>query len=390
MKILFLEWDSFAKEDIKQAITQMGHSVIPFQHKDYDLRTSPDFQTYFDTIYNKHQAHCVFSSNYFPLLSAACAKYNIPYIAWVYDCPHINLYSASLINKCNHVFLFDSETYLEFHQAGISTVYYLPLSAPCERYDTMIPNSEIHKKLDADISFVGSLYDEKHTLFDKFNSVSPYTKGYLDALIQSQLLISGYNFTESLLKGKILEELRSVSPYTPNFDGVETDTYVYSRYFLDRKITEIERKQLLTAVSEKFNLNLYTHQATPYIPKAHNLGAVNYIREMPYVFKCSKINLNITLRSIHQGIPLRAMDIMGAGGFLLTNFQSDFMEFFEPNIDYVYFENTEDLLNKCDYYLTHPEERKAIAENGYHKIKAYHTYEIRLKTIFDSIFKVDL
>ena len=45
---------------------------------------------------------------------------------------------------------------------------------------------------------------------------------------------------------------------------------------------------------------------------------------MPLVFQNSKINLNITLRSIKNGIPLRAIDIMGAGGFLLTNYQNDF------------------------------------------------------------------
>ena len=38
------------------------------------------------------------------------------------------------------------------------------------------------------------------------------------------------------------------------------------------------------------------------------------------MFANSKVNLNITLRNIKTGIPLRALDIMGAGGFLLTNY----------------------------------------------------------------------
>lgn len=55
------------------------------------------------------------------------------------------------------------------------------------------------------------------------------------------------------------------------------------------------------------------------------MGAVDYYEVMPHVFKQSKINLNITLRSIQSGMPLRAWDIMGAGGFLLSNYQADFL-----------------------------------------------------------------
>lgn len=58
-----------------------------------------------------------------------------------------------------------------------------------------------------------------------------------------------------------------------------------------------------------------------------NKGPIDYYNEMPYVFNNSRINLNITLRSIKSGIPLRAMDICGAGGFLLSNYQADFYDF---------------------------------------------------------------
>ena len=100
---------------------------------------------------------------------------------------------------------------------------------------------------------------------------------------------------------------------------------------------------------------------------------------MPLVFKRSKINLNITLRSIRSGIPLRVFDIMGAGGFLLSNYQADFQDLFVPDEDFVYYESKEDLLRKVGYYLNHEDERKAIARNGHEKIAAKHTYRHRVK-----------
>lgn len=43
------------------------------------------------------------------------------------------------------------------------------------------------------------------------------------------------------------------------------------------------------------------------------------------------------------------------------------------------FESKEDLINKCDYYLEHDNERRQIAANGFGKVNEFHTYKVRLK-----------
>ena len=116
------------------------------------------------------------------------------------------------------------------------------------------------------------------------------------------------------------------------------------------------------------------------------MGCIDYYSEMPYVFNESKINLNITLRSIKSGIPLRAMDICGAGGFLLSNYQADFYDFFTPGEDIVLYESIDDMLNKCKYYLAHDSERERIAKNGRARIEQAHTYDIRFEEIFNIVF----
>lgn len=386
MKVIFIDWKSFAKEDIKWALGQMGHQVIDFYHEDYDLRQSPEFQEHFRKACQEANPQAVFSSNFFPLVSDLCEELQIPYLAWVYDCPHVSLYSASVINKCNYVFLFDHETYQQLYRSGIPTVYYMPLAAPVERMDSLIPTDAIISKIGNDISFVGAMYNESHTLFQRLDGIDQESRGYLDALMEAQLSLAGQSFIKGALKGHLLEELRRVCPYKTTYRGVEEDTYIYASYFIERKLTEMERHRILKALSHDFSVAIFTHNPTPDLPELCNHGPVDYLLEMPYVFKCSKINLNITLRSIHSGIPLRAMDIMGAGGFLLTNYQGDFLQDFIPQEDYVYYENTEDLLEKCAYYLEHEEERLRIAQNGYKKVKAHHTYMARLEAIFSIVF----
>lgn len=106
---------------------------------------------------------------------------------------------------------------------------------------------------------------------------------------------------------------------------------------------------------------------------------------MPFIFHQSKINLNITLRSILSGIPLRCLDIMGAGGFLLSNYQPELAEYFENGKEMVMYESQYDLLNKIDYYLSHEEEREEIARCGRIKIEKEFSYSKALPKIFDIV-----
>ena len=111
-------------------------------------------------------------------------------------------------------------------------------------------------------------------------------------------------------------------------------------------------------------------------------GILDYYNNMSVVFRNSKINLNITIRSIRTGIPLRAMDIMASGGFLLSNYQEELAEYFIDGEDMVLYYDDEDMMNKIEYYLAHDEERKRIAENGRRKVADKYSYANAWRYIF--------
>ncbi len=108
------------------------------------------------------------------------------------------------------------------------------------------------------------------------------------------------------------------------------------------------------------------------------MGPVKTLTEMPKVFHASRINLNITMRPIETGLSLRIWDILGCGGFLLTNYQAEIPDYFEIGRDLETYESMEELEQKVQYYLAHDEERLEIAINGYEKTARLHTYEIRI------------
>lgn len=382
--ILFIDSPSFGKLDMIEAMKEKGFEIELFYHDNiFSYPNDPDFDKAFDDMFVKKDYLFVFSFNYFPSVSNGCKRHNIKYLAFVYDNPLTSLYSYTIINSVNHVFIFDRHSYEELAKLGITTVYYLPLCANVKRLDKMTLPADENKILSSDVSFVGSLYNEKHNFLDRMTDLDDYTKGYIDAIIEAQIKISGYFFIEELLTKDIIEAMKKSLDYSPNKYGTETVEYVYANYFIARKITAIERNRLLTAVSNKFETKLYTHNETPELPKIKNMGAVDYYDIMPFVFKNSKINLNITLRSIQTGIPLRCFDIFGAGGFLLTNYQADLFDYFTPGEDFDFYDSEESLLAKIDYYLSHDKERTEIARNAYEKVKSGHTYKDRLELMME-------
>ena len=386
MRILFLDWPCFGKVDTQFTLEHAGHEFVPFFHPDYQERESTAFDDAFTQFIGDTHYDCCFSFNFFPVVSNNCQKLGIKYISVIYDSPYMMLYSYTLVNPVNYVFMFDKQEYLRLKNGGISTVYYTTLPCNSDIIDFLLQKPYDREKLSADVSFVGSLYNEDHNFFDRLTTINDYTRGYLDAIMEAQLKVYGYNFIEELLTPDILSELQRAVPYENTSSGVESPTYVYANYFIDRKLTSIERQRLLTAVARYVPLKLYTLDPKVILPGVTNMGPVDYYSEMPYVFANSKINLNISLRSIQSGIPLRAMDIMGAGGFLLTNFQSDFLDCFIPDEDFVYFESEEDLCEKVQYYRSHDSIRREIAHNGHEKVRQNHSFEKFFAHIFSIVF----
>ena len=390
MKILVFEYHDFGIEDVKETFVRLGidYKVIS------DGRMKDRINNEFDALFAKEAEadnyDCVFTFNYMVSISRNCNERNIPYIALVYDSPQVQLYSYTIINPVNHVFIFDKDQYMSLKKEGINTVYYAPLCVNTDRMERMRAAADyanMAKLYKSDISFVGSMYNEKHNLYEKLTGINDFTRGYLNAIMEAQLLIYGEYFIPKLLSSYIIDDMKRVAEVSPDRYGVETEQYLYGEYFIGRKIANMERERFMTMLGKEFGenykVNLYTPNRETNFSGVNNMGPVDYYTTCPYVFMNSDINLNISLRSIHSGIPLRGMDVMGAGAFLLSNYQADFYDFFVPGEDCVLYESMEDCRDKVEYYLKHDRERQQIADNGYGKVKEFHTFDIRIKELLE-------
>ena len=296
------------------------------------------------------------------------------------------MHHQSVFNQCNYLFIFDKVNYYEFKAMGLKHVYYMPLAVDAVRIDNIIngaSDSNLHF-FDSDISFVGGLYS-KNSYDDIADNLPEYLRGYFDAAMLAQLDLYGENIFDRMLTVDILERLQSFVDFKKTERSMSDIGIVFSTTFLGFKVAQLERIQNLNRLAKKHKVDLYTDMADERLCGVNVRGSVDYHVDMPKVFHQSKINLNFTIRNIRSGIPLRVWDVLGSGGFLLTNFQAELPMYFENGKDLVYFESTDDMCRKAEYYLVHDDERNAIAMSGYEKVKKYHSYNLRIKEILEIV-----
>lgn len=378
--ILFLEWNSFGNEYMKRAWKKRGDTVVsfPFSTKD-DTRFDAELTKRLVMALMAQKYDYLFSFNYFPVAAMAAKACRIRYVSWVYDSPYAQLYSETVHYETNDIRVFDRTEADRLQKLGVETVSYMPLAADTAYYDTF--SKQKGNGYQAQVSFVGALYtDKRQQLYERLEALPPYEKGYLDGVVEMQKRIYGSNLLEEALTPSLVEKMQQASPLQPHPDAFATPAWYYANYYLGRKVTALERTELLKVIAQKAELKIYTkdtqQELQPYI-----YPPVDYYTQAPLVYKNSKINLNITLKSIQTGIPLRVFDIMGCGGFLLTNYQEDMFSFFEPDEDFVYYTEEQDLVEKVSYYLKHDAQREKIAKNGYEKVNRFHTFQNRLQCI---------
>lgn len=388
MKALFYHYGSICEPFIRSAFLEAGIDVTDIEDEvtNKSILQSECVRRVSEELMNGHYDF-VFTINFFPTISDICNIFKIPYIGWTVDAPVLELYSQSITNSCNYIFLFDRLQYQDIVPLNPEHIFYLPLATDVDFMQTAISPKNFDSRLQAELSFVGSLYTEKCP-YDKLQSPSDSLRGYLDGIMEAQLKIYGYYFIEELLTDDIIAEFKHCMPDypVPKDSPYLTDSTIISKYYVGNKITALERSSLLQQLSERFAITLYTNSDTSAIPGIDNRGSVKTRTEMPLVFHNSTINLNMTSKGIRSGIPLRIWDILGCSGFVISNYQPEIPEYFSIGEDIEIYESADDLLYKCSYYLEHPERAREIAANGLENVKKQHTYLHRVLTMLETVF----
>ncbi len=392
MRIVFYRYGSIYEPDMLTAFNKAGLDVIEIADEVVDKSISTiDRMSLVENSIKEYSPMFVYGINYFPIIAEICQIYNTLYITQTVDSPILTLFSDSVKYQTNRIFLFDREQYNYFSPYNSECIFHLPLASATERFDKVISSisASDRQKFSSDISFVGSTYREKDPL-SSVKGLSPYTTGYIDALIESCLRVYGYYPVKDAITKEIVDDIRKCSG--SNFPSASSeklvaspDEYIVTHEYIGSHIAVAERERTLNTLAKYFDVDLYTRSDTSNLENVRIHGGIRTLDEMPKVFNLSKINLNITMRPIESGLPLRCFDIMGCGGFLMTNYQQELEDMFVIGKDLETYSSMDELIDKCSYYLVHDDERIAIAKNGYNKVCANYTHYHRLKQMLSVI-----
>lgn len=381
MNILYFMWNEVTRTDMEESLHGSGHKVkmIAYDIKDYLVDVELDGILSCELEQDSYD--CIVSTNFIPAVAKVAFRKKCPYISWVYDSPSMTLYSEMVFSPYNYVFHFDRAQVEELRAKGVKNIWHMPLAVNVSRVDRQIQQGGPEKLYGADVAFMGNLYSSSLEFPNNIPGVGDYAKGYVKALVNSQLRILGYDLIGDVCSREVIDEFLQHM----NMD-LDSELFIEKKDILLNMIRKnasaVERLELLDMLSKEFKVTLFSHSDSSALKGIENRGYIDYSTQMPIMFNQSKINLNITIRTIQTGISLRAMDIMGAGGFLLSNWQPELAELFEEGKEMVMYYDRADLADKVRYYLEHDEERKEIARNGKAKIMAEYTYDRAWEKIF--------
>ena len=318
--------------------------------------------------------------NFSAVVAEACHLLGRPYACWVYDCPQRALYRKEALYDENIIFHFDKKEIAQLTSLGIKNVHYLPLAANFYRTATLnISDYEI-KNMRSDISFVGNLYNnaELTLAIDTLSKQYPNESAALNEYMESGLL-----HWNSRSAG-IPDDDPFINIFFNSMDKTNMEYYPHAtpafwvKGLLAREFTRRERYAILTALAKKFKADIYTSdpEAAKEIPMLKAHPSVDYETGMYKVFFASKLNLNITLKSIESGVPQRIFDVMSVGGCVITNWQPEIEELFRPGKEILCYHSIDELMDLTSFYLSHNKERTRIGIAGYQHAQREYNYGV--------------
>jgi spore maturation protein CgeB len=380
MNILLYDFlNSYIQSDLVYYLEKMGHHCTNVLYREgIDKYNDDNFTSRMERDLASFHYDLVMTTNFWPVVSKVCKAKDIKYVSWFFDSPP-NLPTAECMEyECNRIYFFARADYVKYRAMGLDNVYYLPLAVNVDRLRKIKVDE---KKYGSEISFVGKLYESM--LPALMSHMDDYQKGYIDSVVKVQTELYGGYIIDDVITEDFAESVRK------RYKSLSDKAIQVSRqelaWAVASHVTHLERMTLLSILGKRHQVKLYTFELSEdekrLLGNVEFCGSVKYMEEMPQVFAASKINLCPVLKANRSGIPLRALDVMGCGGFLLSSYQSELAEYFLDGEECVMYESMEDAIAKADFYLAHEDLRAQIAAAGQARIEEAFRYEDRIEEL---------
>jgi len=257
-----------------------------------------------------------------PAQADAVRALGIRIAIWITDDPYYTDITASLVLHYDDVFTLEKSCVEFYQRLGCPRVYHLPLGVYPNHYRPLNASASKRKE----ISFVGSAYWNRVAVFDQIT-------GYL----------AGRDIHLSGIWWERLKDYQQLA----------------GRIELGRWMEPGETAE--TYAGSKIVINM--HRAPDDSTFNNNTQGIGAVSPNP-----------------------RTFEIAACATLQLTDVRSELPLYYTPGAEIETYASPEELVAKLDYYLTHEEERRAVAQRGLLRTMREHTYAHRLNAMLGMLF----
>jgi len=387
-RIIVFEHVTFA-DDVISAFEQLGFQVEK-------MKLVPDLDATAAKI--KEVAPLfLFSINFNSHILRIANHLKLPYISWTVDTPSPSLFNHQNKSSWAILFVYENEVVKRLQRDGFTNVFYLPAAANIARFEETSLTQEDYDKYSCAVSFIGTAGHD--------NEYQKFYRGHIDSKLESlieKINVEQLNNPSSYMVPELIKRYNSQYNiditqlvYEQSQIRLDADSYTDDderfSYVLAKEICGCWRRQVIAQLAAHNDVYVYGdrgwEQFSPMPSRLKYKGFAEHFKEVPRIYKASKINLNLTRLYVESGLPMRVFDTLAAGGFLLTNQKSDLDVLFKPGKDLVVFNNKAEMLEAVEYYLNKKEEREAIASRGFETVQRKHTFIHRMQEVVNLVWQ---
>lgn len=385
MNILYIHTGEERDKEILDALLKLG-AVVTEETAQSPEESNETYAARLLKVMEDKQIEVCFSLDYNPIVSIACEAMKRVYIAYTQHPYTPSLYSVTLKNSCNLVFVPDYSVYERFKSEGCENVFFMPLSVAAESIAEHVTEADSEDGPDLTITeTVKPREDIKLNLVGGGSMLKDASKGYLEGCIACRHQIRGLPSMYHYLPSYIKEEILKVEP--PVLDAMSTETaesYYDNRSF-NELVTTADRDIHFATIIRNEHFKKVSIYADGYAADDDKISVFAPLKrgpELASAVRASKINLVIPHRNWISGVSGRTWDIMAAGGYVIEPVMSDLIGLFETPLEYLYTDELS-MVSKSINRLHHGEERVETVNSLLDELRDNHTHVHRLSGIFE-------
>ncbi|MEE2829202.1 MAG: glycosyltransferase [Myxococcota bacterium] len=370
-------------DDLADALANEGYSTLTWEVQ----RLAPQELARTARLFG---AKVVAAINYTQGLAEACRDMGLKLLVWEIDPATDALVPCRPPAEHVRIFTYRRAQIPVYQAAGFPKADYLPLAANPERRQPVELDREEAERYQVPLAFVGaSMVPQAEEFRQRFIAEYCLWRGgspveaQADAEIHLEALVRAHREDLSLSQvGPLLEETMGPFLAAMRQRPDKPDPVV-----LASELVAADKRLVYVANLGQLGIRVWGDEAWKHCEEhgAIYMGSAGHTHELNKIYSGATVNVDIGRIYQSDMVTMRVFDVMACGGFVLAERNEALLDLFTEGVEMDCYTSLQELADKAEHYLAHPDEAAAIAARGLDALRKDHTIRGRVRTMLEAL-----